>query len=88
MQLQFNGFATSTEPPSGEDVALVIRADGRVEAFIPSVDGTNRPVAGSVEAVRAVYALMLVAAQEGVMNAALNDVDAKVADAMKLRVVN
>jgi hypothetical protein len=86
--LNFNGLKTVTTPLADGDVALVIRANGDVEAQILHASDDGREISTDYDRLRMIYALMLLAANEDLMTTAQAQVSDQMAEALKLRVVN
>ena len=70
-KLQFNGFATTSEPLAEGDVALVIRANNTVEAVVKKASEDGRDVSTGYDRILMVYALMLLLNQEALMEASM-----------------
>lgn len=87
-QLHLNGFRVTTNPIADGDVGLVIRQDGTVEAVLHSASEDGREISASYDRLKTVLALNILLAQEDLMSVAKSEVDKKIGDAMKLRVVN
>ena len=87
MDLKFNGFTTSTQPVGPGDVALVIREDGSVEAMFSEASEDGREISADTLRVQTIYGLMILAANEELLQAATVEAGVKIKQAMKPKLV-
>lgn len=87
-KLKIDGFQIAFKPIGEGDVGLVIRQDGTVEAVLESASADGREISAEHGRLKTILALIILLAQESLMETAEAEVDKKISQAMKLRIVN
>lgn len=85
--LRIEGVNINTNPIDDGDVALVIRKSGTVDLVMKYASEDGREISTEYDRLKTVLALNILLAQGPLMQAALAEVDLKIAESMKLRVV-
>ena len=86
--LKLDGVTINTNPIAEGDVALVIRKDGSVDLVVHSASDDGREISADHDRLKTVIALNILLAQGPLMATARAEVDLKIGNSMKLRVVN
>lgn len=87
-ELTLNGFEVSSKPIEEGDTALVIRSDGRVQAYVKEAAQDGREHSGDMLNLYTIFALMIVLGQRDLVELMETEVETKVRDVMRLRSVN